>query len=147
MSGIISYTAFGGKSGIMGRTPAFAASTTNAPSASGYVVFQTQHFDTANSYDNSTGIYKIPQRGIWAFGMKCNTIGATTWYLRRDGTSIFNWQFDTSNAVNSGWFSNDAGALFELNAGVDIRIHLSYNGTNWDAGFWNFFYGHLVTAP
>ena len=136
----------GSKSRNIGSIPAFAASTTNAPSSSGYVTFQTTRFDTTGDYNNSTGEYKIPQSGIWSIGLKANMIGSNTWYLRKDGTSIFAYQFDTSNAVNSGWFSADAAALFDLEAGAIMRIHLTYNGTNWDANTWNFFYGHLVTS-
>jgi hypothetical protein len=70
MSGIISYTTLGGKSGLIGPTPSFMARTSSGTiSATTEVVWQTAQHNLGGHYSTSTGRFTAPVQGVYYFSV------------------------------------------------------------------------------
>ena len=148
MSGIISYTAFGGKSGSLGPIPSFRAIMhTSTATGAAVMVFVTTHGSTHNHgghYSTSTGYFTAPIKGVYQFnftGLSTSSTGQVD-YALWDGSnelSLFRSQGHASHESIQGVYSIDIAA----GTTIAIRKNGSYAAYG-DSTTWSTFSGYLV---
>ena len=94
MSGIISYTAFGGRSGILGSAPWFVArefDTSVGGALSGWIAdYNYVDQGPGGLFNNSTGRFTAPVNGVYLFtvqGIKNNREAVVRLYIRKNEVS------------------------------------------------------------
>jgi hypothetical protein len=148
MSGIISYTAFGGKSGLLGPTPSFRA-LMHSSTGSGVVimVFVTTHASTHNHgghYNTSTGYFTAPIKGLYQF----NFVGLSTNSATQVDYSLWDGSTELSLMRSQGHSSHetiDGSFCIDIVAGTTIAIRKNGGVAAYgDSSTWSNFSGYLV---
>lgn len=136
--------------------PAFSASKTSSQSFSAAtttkVIFNNEHFDTANCYDNTTGRFTPNVAGYYQFNATLITTaaaeGVTLIALHRNGSEYKRGtQFDGSGTTTDAPYSHHVSGLAYLNGSTDYIEVFSYfsgSGVQAETGGASFFDGYLA---
>jgi hypothetical protein len=145
MSGIISYTAFGGKSGIIGPLPSFSAGLTSNHS-SGVIIWGIAHNNAGGHYNTSTGKFTAPVTGKYWFSFFCMS-GASdhTLDIEMTGSITGTHQFvPYSGATGSNYNQCSGQSIVGLAAGQYIQLICSTGIYGTTGGRHGGFSGHLI---
>ena len=154
MSGIISLTAFGGRSGIIGRPPSFIAygGSGNTTIADGATVPFSTIIQRGSGMHASTGVFTCPVGGFYHFGAQITTnehppLGFS---FKINASSYGILARTTSGADTQSMSENDTLLIFgaaELPAGETVSI-VNMVGANRDitlnAISHTYFRGYLI---
>ena len=128
----------------------YATRTTNATSGT-TLTFDSEAFDTANSFANGSGTFTAPQTGVYQFTW--GLIGSQTSdvyriYLRKNGSAapVPHARSDAT-ATGSEYAQSNVTAYLSLTAGDTVSLFFQSDGANAaisDASRWIHFGGNLV---
>jgi len=136
MSGILSYRAFGGRSGLIGETPAFHAYgfASTEDSAHGTVPFNQTVYNTGGHYNTSSYTFTAPVNGLYAFtlNISLNAINDSSSYFGFNfviGGTANSWQWIWENSKAHDYWSHCTARQFIMDAGETAYITLQGSGT------------------
>ena len=159
MSGMISYTQLGGKSGKIGPIPSFLVQATSmaniGASSTNLLPFTDVVLNVGNCFDTSSKAFTAPVTGYYQLNLnvRCDEFQSAAEYYRIEiqtttrtyRSTLYSW--DDFNGVS--WTFSPISVLADMNAGNTAIANLYQNGgsnlTDLTTGPESTFSGHLVT--
>ena len=136
MSGLISYTAFGEKSGLLGATPAFFAYgfASSPSSAHGTIPFNQTRYNIGGHYNTSAYNFTAPVKGLYGFtlNISLNGVNDSTAYFGFNfivGGASNAWQWIWENSKAHDYWSQTTSRQFEMGPGDTRYVSLNGSGT------------------